>query len=220
RGVTIVDSPTYNFFGGAEIVDGVKVISPWFYSTDGFQGVSHVDRSFIFNGDNAFAPMWAGVHGDDVTITRSFAGTSNNSVFAGGYWGYESHPGYTAFVDDVDIKTYENGDWVTDPQDRLAAAFQGFVDNSDPSKGYSNQTYQNVRLEGSLSVRWMILKTLVYIGAPAHTPTPPLGNSYNFTFRNVSLEGTEKYPSVVRGWDSHNEFHNVALDNLTIGGNL
>ena len=220
RGITILDSPTYNFFGGAEIVESVKILSPWFFSTDGFQGVSHVDQSFIFNGDNAFATGSAGLQKEDVTITHCFGGTSNNSVFTGGYWGYESHPGYTAFVDDVDIKTYENGDWITDPEDRLAAVLSVFVDNSDPSKGYSNQTYQNVRVEGSLSAPLLILKNLVYMFDPTHNPNPPLGNSYNFTFRNVSLEGTQKYLSVIRGWDANNEFHNVVLDNVTIDGNL
>jgi hypothetical protein len=220
RGVTILDSPGYNFFGGAEIVEGIKVISPWWFSTDGFPGVSHVDHCFIFNGDNSFAPGSAGIQNDDATITSSFGGTTNNSVFTGGYWGYESHPGYTAFVDDVDIKTYENGDWITNPEDMLAAAFQVFVDNSDPSKGYSNQTYQNVRVEGSLSVPLMILKNLVYIWDPAHNPNPPLGNSYNFTFRNISLEGTQKYVSVVKGWDANNEFHNVVMDNAHFGGQL
>lgn len=220
RGVTILDSPGYNFFGGAEIVEGIKVISPWWFSTDGFPGVSHVDHTFIFNGDNSFAPGSAGIQNDDVTITSSFGGTSNNSVFTGGYWGYESHPGYTALVDDVDVKTYENGDWITNPEDRLAAVFQVFVDNADSSKGYSNQTYQNVHVEGSLDAPLMILKNLVYMFDPDHSPNPPLGNSYNFTFRNISLEGGQKYVSVVKGWDPNNQFHNVVLDNATIGGTL
>jgi len=218
RGITILDSPGYNFFGGAEIVEGIKVISPWWFSTDGFPGVSHVDHCFIFNGDNSFAPASAGIQNDDATITSSFGGTTNNSVFTGGYWGYESHKGYTALVDDVDIKTYENGEWVTNPEDMLAAAFQVFVDNSDPAQGYSNQTYQNVRVEGSVSVPVAILKNLVYMFDPSHSPNPPLGNSYNFTFRNISLEGTQKYRSVVRGLDQNNAFHNVLLDNATFGG--
>ena len=220
RDITIVDSPGYNFFGGAESAYSVKVLSPWFFSTDGFQGVSHVDHSFIFNGDNAFATAIGGLQGDDVTITSSFAGTTNNSVFTGGYWGYESHKGYTALVDDVDIKTYNNDDWVTSPSNMLAAAFQVFVDNSDPKEGYSNQTYQNVRIEGNLSVPVLELKNLVYIWDPSHNPNPPLGNSYNFVFRNVGLEGGQKYRSEVKGWDKDNEFHNVLLDNFTIGQNL
>jgi len=220
RGITIVDSPTFNIFHGAEVADGVKILSPWWFSTDGFPGVAHVDHCFIFNGDNSFQVESAGLLGDDLTVTHCFGGTANNSVFTGGYWGFESDPGYTAFVDDVDIKTYENGEWVTDPQHQqfLAAAFQVFVDNADSSKGYSNQTYQNVRVEGSLSVPLMILKNIVYLFAPKQSANPPLGNSYNFTFRNISLEGTQKHLSVVKGWDASNEFHNVVLDNVTIGG--
>jgi hypothetical protein len=220
RGITIVDSPGYNFFGGAEIVESIKVISPWWFSTDGFPGVSHVDHTFIFNGDNSFAPGSAGIQNDDATITSSFGGTTNNSVFTGGYWGYESHKGFTAFVDDVDIKTYENGDWVTKPEGVLAAAFQVFVDNADSTKGYSNQTYQNVRIEGNLSVPVAVLKNVVYIFDPDHSPDPPLGNSYNFTFRNITLEGTQKYHSQVQGWDENNAFHNVVLDNARFGGEL
>jgi len=220
RGVTILDSPGYNFFGGAEIVEGIKVISPWWFSTDGFPGVSHVDHCFIFNGDNSFAPSSAGIQNDDATITASFGGTTNNSVFTGGYWGYESHRGYTALVDDVDIKTYENGEWVTKPEGMLAAAFQVFVDNADPTQGYSNQTYQNVRIEGNVSVPVAVLKNVVYIFDPDHSPNPPLGNSYNFTFRNITLEGTQKYHSQVQGWDENNGFHNVVLDNARFGGQL
>ncbi len=220
RGITIVDSPGYNFFGGVAVADGVKIFSPWFYSTDGFQGTNNVDHSFCFNGDNALMPMWAGVQGDDITITSCFVGTTNNSVFAGGYWGFESTKGYTAFVDDVDIKTYNNDDWVSGKAPLLAAAFQTFVDNSDPAKGYSDQTYQNIRVEGNLSVPLLILKNLVYPFGGSNAVNPPLGNSYNFVFRNISLEGTQKYRSVVAGWDMNNAFHDVLLDNSTFGGVL
>ena len=216
EGITIVDSPGYNFFGGATNASGVKILSPWFYSTDGFQGVSRVDQSFIFNGDNAFAPMWAGVQNDNVTITSSFAGTTNNSVFAGGYWGYEAKKGYSALASDIDIKTYNNDDWVSSSSQLLAAAFQIFVDNSDPTKGYSNQTYQNIRIEGDLSVPFLELKNLVYLwGAGA---SPPLGNSDNLVFRNITLTGTQKYRSQIKGWDANNGFHNVVLENVSING--
>ncbi|HET9793326.1 MAG TPA: hypothetical protein VFS34_02600, partial [Thermoanaerobaculia bacterium] len=60
EGITIVDSPGYNFYGGTERASGVKIFSPWFYSTDAFQGVPHVDHSFVFNGDNIFMMGWAG----------------------------------------------------------------------------------------------------------------------------------------------------------------
>ena len=207
EGVTIVDSPGYNFFGGVTHADDVKVLSPWFYSTDGFQGVAHVDRSFIFNGDNAFAPMWAGWQNDNVTITRSFAGTTNNSVFAGGYWGYERIPGYSAFVDDVDIKTYND-------HSVLASVFQVFLDANDSTQGYADQIYQNIRIDGNVNAPLLVLKNLSNNGGPLN----PLGNGSNFVFRNITLEGTQKYRSPIQGLDAQNGFHNVVLENLRIDG--
>jgi hypothetical protein len=209
EGVTIVDSPGYNFYGGVTHAAGVKVLSPWFYSTDGFQGVSHVDRSFIFNGDNAFAPMWTGWQNDNVTITRSFAGTTNNSVFAGGYWGYERITGYSAFVDDIDIKTYND-------HSILASVFQVFLDNSDPTQGYSDQIYQNIRIEGNVNARLLVLKNLSNNGGAI----TPLGNGSNFVFRNITLTGTQKYLSQIQGWDASNGFHNVVLENVRINGTM
>jgi hypothetical protein len=175
-----------------------------------------VDQSFVFNGDNAFFPIWAGVQNDNVTITSSFAGTTNNSVFSGGYWGYEAIKGYNAFASDIDIKTYNNDDWVSGGSPLLAAAFQIFVDNSNPGQGYSNQIYQNIRIEGDLSVPLLELKNVVYPWGGG--PNPPLGNSYNLVFRDITLTGTQKYRSEIKGWDANNGFHNVVLQNVTING--
>jgi hypothetical protein len=214
-GVTLLASPAYNFFGGATHASNVKILSPWFYSTDGFQGVSHVDQSFIFNGDNAFATGTAGLQNDNVTITSCFGGTTENSVFTGGYYGFEAKKGYSALVDDIDIKTYLSD---TGGPPLLASVFQVYVDNSDPNAGYSNQTYQNVRIEGNVSTPMLELKNTVYPWGGPYAVNPPLGNSYNFIFRNITLEGTQKYRSEIKGWDANNGFHNVLLENVTING--
>jgi hypothetical protein len=214
-GVTLLASPGYNFFGGANTASNVKVLSPWFYSTDGFQGVSHVDHSFIFNGDNAFAPSVAGLQNDNVTITSCFGGTTENSVFTGGYYGFEAIRGYSALVDDIDIKTYLSD---AGGPPLLASVFQVYVDNNDPNAGYSNQTYQNVRIEGNLATPLLELKNTVYPWGGPYAYNPPLGNSYNFAFRNISLEGTQKYRSEIKGWDANNGFHNVVLDNFRFNG--
>jgi len=216
-GVTILASPAYNFFGGANTVSNVKVLSPWFYSTDGFQGVSHVDQSFIFNGDNAFAPGAAGLQNENLTITHCFGGTTENSVFTGGYFGFEAHKGYSALVDDIDIKTYLSD---AGGPPLLASVFQVYVDNSDPNAGYSNQTYQNVRIEGNVSTPLLELKNTVYPWGGPYAVNPPLGNSYNFIFKNITLEGTQKYRSEIKGWDGSNGFHNVILENFRINGTL
>ena len=79
--ITIVDSPFYNFYSGASNVESIKILSPWYWSTDGFEGVNHVDQTFVFNGDNVFFPTWAGINQDNVTVTNSFAGNTGNAVF-------------------------------------------------------------------------------------------------------------------------------------------
>ena len=103
----------------------------------------------------------------------------------------------------------------------MAAAFQVWVDNSDSGKGYSHQTYQNVRIDGDIATPLMELQNRVYPWNPAGSAgasDPPLGNSNDLVFRNVTLEGAAKHRSVIQGWDANNGFHNVVLDNFRIGG--
>jgi len=221
QGITIVNSPSFNVSAGVDNVYGVKLLSPWYWSTDGFQsGVSNVDQSFAFVGDNVFFPIWAGLHNNNVTITNSFAGTTNNSVFTGGYWGNSRGNAHTSFVNNVDIKTY-NGDPM--PGWRLTpVAFQIWVDNNDPTKGYSNQTYQNIRIEGNINAPLAELKNFVHpwtnVGQVVHVP--PLGNSYNLVFKNITLEGTQGRRSEIKGHDALNGFHDVTLENVRINGTL
>ena len=55
-------------------------------------------------------------------------------MFTGGYYGFEAKKGYSALVDDIDIKTYLSD---TGGPPLLASVFQVYVDNSDPNAGYS-----------------------------------------------------------------------------------
>jgi hypothetical protein len=107
------------------------------------------------------------------------------------------------------------------PAPLMGAAFQVWMDNSSSSSGYAYQTYQNVRVEGDLSTPLLELQNRLYPWDPAGSagaPIPPLGNSYNLVFRNVSLEGSSKYRSPIQGQDANDGFHNVVLDNFKIGG--
>jgi len=217
--VTLVASPVYNFFGGTSQATNVKLLSPWFYSTDGFQGVSRVDSSFAFVGDNVFFPTWAGLGNRDVTVTNSFAGTTNNAVFCGGFWG-NPPSSYRSTVDGVDIKTFNSDDWVQWGAPMTPAVFQIWVDNNSSSYGYSNQTYRNIRVEGNLKTPLAMLKNMYYpwvLPVAGHTP---LGNSYNLTFTNITVEGTQKYRSEVKGYNSSNRFHNVVFTNVRMNGTL
>jgi hypothetical protein len=216
-GITIVDSPGYNFFGGARYVTDVKILSPWFYSTDAFDGVSHVDHVFCFNGDNIFTPGAAGVQNDNLTFTSSFVATALNSVFAGGYYGNPVSNTYTSLADDIDIRVYNSSVGLALP---LAGAFQIWVDNTDSTKGYRNQTYQNIRIDDHAGAPVLSLKNVVYPFGGPYAVNPPLGNSDSLVFRNISVEGTQRSLSEIKGWDANNGFHNVILDNFSFNGQV
>ena len=61
--IAIVESPFYNIHDGPEYIRNVKLISPWYWSTDGFQVIPRgmgrlalIERCFAFNGDDVFFP--------------------------------------------------------------------------------------------------------------------------------------------------------------------
>jgi hypothetical protein len=221
EGITIVDAPGYNFFGGAERVSDVKIFSPWFYSTDAFQGIPHVDHSFVFNGDNIFTPDWAGVTNENVTFTSCFVATALNAVFSGGYWGNDPKDGFTSLAEDIDIRTYNSDVGLSVP---LPSVFQIWVDNSDSAKGYRNQTYRNIRIEGGPTGHFtsplLGLENLVYIFGGPTAVNPPLGNSYNIVFQDITVTGSQKYRNKIKGWDANNGWHGVVLDNWVDNGQV
>lgn len=216
-GITLLDAPFYHFYGGASKVIDVKELSPWYWSTDGFQGVIDVENCFAFVGDNVFFPVWAPLLQANVTILHSFAGTTNNAVFSGGFWGFPTAAlGFSSLVNDIDVKTYTVSTWGT----HTPAIFQIWVDNNSATSGFSNQTYENVRIEGNLSSDMAELMNFPYPWPGAQSYTPALGNSSNFQFTNVTLAGTQSQPSVIQGYDPNNGFHNVTWTNLSINGTV
>lgn len=211
EGITILDSPTFNFWSGATRAYGVKLLSPWHWSTDGFQAVAEIDQVFAFVGDNVFTTMYAGAQGRDMSITNSFAGTANNAVFVGGFWGNDPGNAYSSLADNIDIRTYAD-----DPL--MPEIVQIWVDNDNSALGFHNQTYANIRIEGNLKQRMLDVKNMVYPWPGQRSYDPPLGNSSNIVFKNISLEGTQPARSQILGLDAHNGFRNVTFENLTMAG--
>ena len=118
-------------------------------------------------------------------------------------------------MNNIDIKTYTNGSWGT----HTPAVFQIWVDNNVSTSGYANQTYENIRIEGNLSSNLAELTNSPYPAAWGGTSyTPALGNSYNFTFNNITLNGTQTGSSLIEGLDASDGFHNVTWTNLSING--
>ena len=136
-------------------------------------------------------------------------------MFSGGYWGNPASNTYTSLADDIDIRVLNSDVGLTLP---LAGVFQVWVDNSDSTMGYRNQTYQNIRIDNYAAAPVLLLKNVVYpFGGPSAV-SPPLGNSSNLVFKNISVEGTQRYLSEIKGLDANNGFHNVTLDNFSFNG--
>jgi hypothetical protein len=111
EGVTIVNTPGYCTFGGLNVIRNVKLLSPWFWSIDGFyvmpdrmtrQGL--VEDCLAFIGDDVFFPR-DNVFGD-ITIRNCLVGTTNNNVFCMSYWPQSLAYDYYTRVENIDIKTY------------------------------------------------------------------------------------------------------------------
>jgi len=220
-GITILDAPFYHFWGGASTVTGVKELSPWYWSTDGFEGVPTVSNVFAFVGDNAFFPSQAGTAGQNYTVTNSFAATTNNAIFNGGFWGRPASASfsYSATMDTIDIISFTDGR-ASITGTHTPAIFQIWVDNSTNNSsvgnygnssngstfGYANQTYKNIVVEdyyttsSSHASMYSNMGELINICYPWTTstcstsgPNYPLGNSYNFTFQNINVKGAISY---------------------------
>jgi len=210
-GITIVASPGFNLGGGVRSAIGVKLLSPWWWNTDGLKA-SRVDQSFAFVGDNVF---YLASQAQNITITNSFVGTSLSAVFAGGYWGDPPSFNFPILVDNIDVKTLNSN--------LLTPVFQIWVGIDNSSYGFRNQTYQNIRIEGNIGVELIQLLNRIYPPSwPGPVPRydPPLGNSYNLVFKNITLEGTQAGRSQIKGYDANNGFHDIILENVRINGTV
>ncbi|KND48704.1 MAG: putative glucanase [Parcubacteria bacterium C7867-003] len=228
-GITIVDSPTFNVYN-VKSAYSAKVLSPWHAQTDGFNGVD-IDQVFAFNGDttfNAYMGYWSPItnsYSINTRLTNSFGGTTNNAVFLGGFYGNPGNTNFTSTVDNLDIKTYNDNSFVPYGAPHEPSVFQVWVGTNDSTYGYRNQIYQNIRIEGNVNAPLLQLMNRVYPvswGGPMYDP--PLGNSYDLTFKNISLEGSQNdlmgKKSEIKGWDANNGFHNILLENVSIGGTV
>ena len=223
QGVTIVNSPVYGIYGASSVSD-VKILSPWSTQTDAFSAVS-VDQSFAFNGDTVFhleEPFVSasGAANVNLSVTNSFVGNTNNAVFLGGYWGNPSTDTFSASVNNVDIKTYNDNTWVPYGAPYEPSVFQLWVDGTSSAYGDSNQTYQNIRIEGNIAAPLAQLENIQYPWGGTNAPATPLGNSSNIVFKNIILDGTQNGLSTIAGWNASNGFYNVTLQNVQMGGTV
>ena len=215
EGVTIVNTPGYCTFGGLNVIRNVKLLSPWYYSTDGFyvmpDKTTHeglIEDCLAFIGDDVFFPR-DNLYGN-ITIRNCLVGATNNNVFCMSYWPQSLENNYFTRVENIDIKTYnENG------------IFQSVLDGnvSNAGMGIHNQIYKDIRIEGNISCTLIRIENRPYPwgGDPG---SPVIGTSKNIQFINIALEGSQHWKSSILGKDTENGHWDYLFENVTIGGTL
>lgn len=209
-GITIVNSPMYCTFL-LQHYYSVKLLSPWYWSTDGFY--THpcpgedatANQCFAFVGDDVFFPR-DNVQGN-ITIENSFVGCTNNNIFEMSYWALDLDHNNTTTIRNIDIKTYNEH-----------AIFQAVLDGGEgqSDKGTKNQIFEDIRIEGDIDCPLIWVQNRAYPWGDGSGPHN--GNTYNIVFRNITLEGTQKGKSKILGKDQENGHHDYVIENLSING--
>jgi len=213
EGVTIVNTPRYCTFGGLNVIRNVKLLSPWYWGTDGFyvfpDRIMHeglIEDCLAFVGDDIFFPRENA--GGNITIRNCLVGTTGNNVFCMSYWVSPLSNNYYAKVENIDIKTYNN-----------EAIFQSILDgNADNAgMGIHNQIYKNIRIEGDIVCPLIRIENRLY---PWGDTKSRIGISRNIQFINITLEGSQNGKSSILGKDNDNDHRDYLFENVRIGGTL
>jgi hypothetical protein len=213
EGITIVNTPRYCVCGGMNVIRNVKLLSPWYWSTDGFyvmpDRITHqglIEDCLAFVGDDVFFPR-DNVFGD-ITIRNCLVGTTGNNVFCMSYWPQSLENNYFTRVENIDIKTYNN-----------EAIFQSVLDGdlSNNGMGIHNQIYKDIRIEGNIICPLIRIENRPY---PFGNTANSLGISRNIQFINITLEGSQRGKSRILGKNADNGHSDYLFENVRIGGIL
>lgn len=212
EGITIVDSPTYNFVCGPDHISNVKLISPWHWSTDGFQmiprgnGTAMIENCFAFVGDDVFFPR-ENFRGN-IEIRDCLVASCNNSVFQLCYWGDSLHHNYQAWIHNITVRSFIKGQ---------GAVFRASLDRADHlDTGFKNMLFENILIENGLQVPlFQIENRPYYFGRKTYASC---GNSSNIVFRNITVEGNAPVRSTLLGLNSRNGHHDYLFEKVTING--
>lgn len=214
-GPTLVASPSYNFYlmnRKALTIDNVHLISPWTWNTDGF-GVSanpaDITHSFCFVNDNAIFPefIWAG----NSNITDSVI--NGRAVFNVGY-GYFAGLKTWGSSQNIDIIYPEFVSLVPGDLTYHSAVFDAKIDGTSSDITVENQIHENITMPGNIDK----LVNFTIEDTDWGSPAPALGNIRNIHFKNIDVQGTQRFKSVILGKDGSNRISNITFTNLKING--
>jgi len=207
EGITIVASPFFNLhFGclnGTKRIDNLHIISPWTYNTDGLAigNLGHTTNSLIFNNDDTVHAEY--IYDGDMTVSNNVLAGRN--AFLIGYGYFPSGDPYNARVFDNDLILQH----LYDP-------FHGQVDGSSPNIVVDNQSYEDIYIDGDVN-------RLIYLAiedTPWGDDGSAQGNVQDLSFTNITVTGSQRSRSVIRGKDANNRIDNIQFTNLSIGGTL
>lgn len=211
--VTIVKTPSYVFSGSISSMYGIKVISPWMWSTDCFYltpdlitNICIANECFAFVGDDVFFPRdnFMG----NIIYKNCFASTGSNSIFEMSYWPANISKDNYTLCQNISVKSFAD-----------RAVFQLILDGnpSDSEKGTKNQYFENINIEGNINDKLFSIENCEYPW-DRKPGSDRIGNSYNMKFKNITLEGTQNSKSTILGKDEKNGHHNYLFENIIING--
>ncbi len=214
--LTMVDAPFYFTFGGLSTIRGAKLLSPWYWSNDGFYvspdvltNEALVIDCFAFTDDNVFFPLQS--HFGNITVRDCFVSTTANNIFCMSYWPGPLDHDYRYTAQNIDVKLFSH----YNPH----AVFQLILDGRDGQDGMGtkNQFFEDIRIEGNPTAPLIDIQNQPYPwGGDPESPTT--GNSYNIHFKDIVLYGRPGKKSVILGRDAENGHHDYFFDNLVIDG--
>lgn len=219
--ITIVEAPFYNITRGPEYIGNVKLLSPWYWSTDGFQVLPRgpgrlalIERCFAFVGDDVFFPR-ENFRGD-IEVRDCFVSSTNNSIFQICYWGNPLEHDHRAYLHGIDIKNFL-------PRHN-SALFRASIDNATGT-GVKNMTFEDIRIEGDLVCPLLQIENREYFWpAQSSHPETKLGNTSNMVFRNITAtvpeDRSKSVKSTLLGLDEKNGHHHYLFQNVQINGTV
>lgn len=238
-GITVVNSPWYTI-KGPNVVKGVKVLSPWMYSTDGpsvnpdrkTKFASNTD-SFVFVADDAifavpnaknYNPLVPTTDGSSITSGITAYSMSNGPLvlqYRSFYYYDQPDKTYQSIICDLDIGSYSRN---RDSEAVIRATTDNLYGINPKQQGLYDVTVSNIRVEDPID------HALFWIGNildPYANGDPILGdggNEYGATsgliFKNITASGTNIQISgnPIWGRNQENRPFNISFTNLQING--
>lgn len=224
-GITMVAHPYYaNSLGVREYVQ-VQIISPWNYSTDGFDISStladgllgSVRQCYALVGDDAIKIRQ---HRRSMEYVDTFVTVSNNGCIQ--HYSLPlngSNTGLTASLTNIDVMNLGEADLelsggagTVGSKVIWKALTDGTTSQSD--LGHFDVTIDGLNVWGPVECRLMLLGNIT---DPFGTGQDLRGQVANFVLSNITCQQVPAQKSRIVGFDATNTPHDIAFTGLTIG---